>query len=255
MSFLLPAFMTRDPKPYPDEVAEPWDEDGTKFKPRLYLRANTWKCDLPFPEAPSFPEAPCGTPARLATEFLPSPCGTMGYVNARLPRHGYLPLAQGARRGHCWFDGPVVTPTLWKVRGGRFDAVWMGVTPMEILTQRRGIRLATGTCVVGGLGLGWFLKKIHAKPAVRKIVVVEESAGLLEWFGTAMCAALPKVTDVICGDVREQYGRHGAEARYLIDIWLGYGSAPGRAEMDARKAGCKIWCWGEYADRMQRIRW
>jgi hypothetical protein len=231
--------------PHRLDVPEPWDEDRTKFKPRLYLRADTWAPPPIHPAAPlNLP--PPGSSRPDPKVFLPSPDGTMGLLRTVLRKHQWLRLGQGARRGWACFDGNVEIPCLWKVRGGRYDDVWMSYTPMEIMTQRKGVMLAKGTVVIGGLGLGWLLRKVHAKPSVRRVVVVEQSAALLDWYGRDLCAGLPKVSDVICGDVREHYGKHG-DARYLIDIWESYGDAPGKAELDARKAGCRIWCWGEYS--------
>lgn len=225
-----------------------WDEDRTKFGPRVFLRASTWE---PYTV---FPDAPTSDLVKGERNFIASPNGTMGYTHTIWPKGKPLRLAAGEKRGDVYCDGDVIVPALWMLKGGKYDKVWMSYTPMECMTQRKGILLATGTVVLGGLGMGWLLTKIHAKKSVKRIIVVEKDRGLLDWFGTKLCEGLPKVTDVICDDVRNHYGAHGDNARHLIDIWPGYGDAPQRPEEDARNRGLKVWCWGEYALRMQRVR-
>jgi hypothetical protein len=225
-------------------VAEPWDEGRTKFARTTVLRAETWTPPLVFPDDPIR-----GMPTQLmrSRKWRVSPDGRMAYANTVLPAGEWLRNAQGARRGWVCFTADVTVPVLYKLdASGGFDCVWMSYTPLEVLTARRGVSLAKGTVVVGGYGLGWFLRKVHDKPSVKRVIVVEQSASLLDWYAREACRSLPKVSDVICGDVRAEYGRHGKEARYLVDIWETYGAAPGRAELDARKAGCRVWCWGEY---------
>ena len=58
------------------------------------------------------------------------------------------------------------------------------MTPAEMLTQRSGVQAAEGTVVLGGLGLGWLLRKVCEKPSVERVIVVEKSQELLDWYGT-----------------------------------------------------------------------
>src|SRR4051794_19785126 len=111
----------------------------------------------------------------------------------------------------------------------------MSFTPMEVITQRPGIRRAHGTMLVGGLGLGWFLRKVHDRPEVERVILVESCRELLDWYGDELCGRLPKVTDVICGDVFDQIGRFGPKAKHLLDIWKGYGECL----LDERFLRCK----------------
>jgi hypothetical protein len=60
----------------------------------------------------------------------------------------------------------------------RRGAVWMSLTPNEMLSQRSGIQKASGKVLIGGLGLGWFLRKVCAKPMVEEVIVVEKSRGV-----------------------------------------------------------------------------
>ena len=53
--------------------------------------------------------------------------------------------------------------------------VWMSLTPNEMISQRDGIEAAKGTVVIGGLGLGWFLRKVCEKESVDRVIVVDSS--------------------------------------------------------------------------------
>ena len=100
--------------------------------------------------------------------------------------------------------------------------------------------------VVGGLGLGWFLKKVHDKPEVDRIILVEYSRELLDWYGHDFCRGLPKVTDVICGDVYDQIGRFGTKVKHLLDIWKHYGECLRDEQfLHCRRLYKHVWGWGQ----------
>lgn len=122
----------------------------------------------------------------------------------------------------------------------------MSMTPMEMLTQRSGVQAAQGTVVIGGLGLGWLLRKVCEKPSVEHVVVVEKSQELLDWYGTGLCRRYAKVSDVICDDVYNQIGKHGHDVKYLLDIWSLYGDARRDRRFRAlkRKFKKRLWGWG-----------
>jgi spermidine synthase len=77
----------------------------------------------------------------------------------------------------------------------------MSLTPTEVMTQRGGVRAARGAVLIGGLGLGWLLRKVCETPEVEKVIVVEISREVLEWYGYGPCARYHKVAEVICDDV------------------------------------------------------
>ena len=123
--------------------------------------------------------------------------------------------------------------------------VWMSLTPGEMITQRSGVAKATGKVVVGGLGLGWFLRKVCDKESVEEVVVVEKSQELLDWYGYDLCKRFPKVKDVVSNDIYREIGRHG-ESQYLLDIWPIYdGARQDKRLRAARKTlGNRLWAWG-----------
>ena len=128
----------------------------------------------------------------------------------------------------------------------KWGAVWMSITPAEMLTQRSGVQAAEGTVVLGGLGLGWLLRKVCEKPSVERVIVVEKSRELLDWYGTALCKRYGKVSDVICDDVYNQIGKHGAKVKYLLDIWLRFGQSrrDSRFKTLKRRLKKRLWGWG-----------
>jgi hypothetical protein len=115
-----------------------------------------------------------------------------------------------------------------------------------MLTQRSGVRAAEGTVVLGGLGLGWLLRKVCEKPSVERVIFVEKSRELLDWYGTDLCKRYRKVSDVIYDGVFNQIGKHGARARYLLDIWLRFDQARRDSRFKAlkRKLKKRLWGWG-----------
>jgi len=222
------------------QVAEPWDEDRTRFKPELVLQGKTYRTTPLFDIAP-YPADPQDTPAE---RLLRSPGGEFAYMNRLWQRGQGIPLLQNRRTGVVCWDQDVVIPVL--LDGGTL-AVWMSITPMEVFTLREGISMAKGTVIIGGLGMGYLLRKVCAKTTVERVIVVEQSRELLEWFGHRLCADQPKVTDVICGDAYDQLGQFGDQARYLFDIWPTYGDAAEDSRFQAAKQQYKgVWGWGDY---------
>lgn len=222
------------------KMAEPWNEDFTKFKPVLVIQGQTYAPKSLFDVA-AYPADPDSTPEE---HLIRSPRGEFAYMNRLWKRGQAIPLLQNRREGIVYWDQDVVIPVLLD---GNSLAVWMSLTPMEVLTLREGISLAKGTVVIGGLGMGYLLRKVCAKPNVQRVIVVEQSRELLDWFGDRICAEQPKVTDVICGDAYEQLGRFDPETRYLFDIWPVYGDAADDSKFrEAKLKHRHLWGWGDY---------
>lgn len=223
-----------------DEVAVPWNEDKTRFQEVLILQGETYQPSLLF-DVPPINAAPNRTPDN---HIVYSPNRRFGYMNRLLRRGRGLPVYQNHREGIVLWSTDVVIPVLFD---GLTRDVWMSLTPMEILSEREGLSLAKGTVLIGGLGLGHFLQKVCAKQTVERVILVEQSQELLDWYGTRLCREQPKVTDVICGDVYEVLPKFGPETRCLLDIWPQYGDAAADARFQAEKQRFKhLWGWGDY---------
>jgi hypothetical protein len=195
-------------------------------------------------------------------QYVISPEGNFAYCNRILPAGEPLRL-YGKQEGKVVWNGDVVIPTLIDTNRyahtgerfapdmpsyerARFGAVWMSLTPMEMMTQRSGVKMAKGTVVIGGLGLGWLLRKVCEKPEVERVAVVEKCQELLDWYGYRMCGQFGKVAYVVCDDIYNQIGRHGAWARYLLDIWPTYACASkdDRLVPVRRRLKRLLWAWG-----------
>jgi hypothetical protein len=237
---------------------EIWDEDKTPFRAMLRLDAASYRPNPLFDIAAVLPDEPV---------FLVSPQGSFAYQNRLLPKGQTLRVWR--KNGRVYHEGRVVwngdvafpslidlninarteqrfttnTPVDERVSWG---SVWMSLTPMEMLTQRGGIQFATKTVVLGGLGLGWLLRKVCEKAEVERVVVVERSRELLDWYGLQLCRRYAKVVDVICDDIYNQMDKHGPTARYVLDIWMRYGGAANDHRLTSlrRKMKRRIWAWG-----------
>ena len=186
---------------------EHWDEDKTPFRSDLFLDASTYRVDSLFDVPPA--QATC-----LSENYLVSPGENFAYQERILLQTKKLRLHPN---GVVHWNGDIVIPALLDIKldsgtrrafpgttteGERvkWGMVWMSMTPMEMLTQRSGVQAAQGTVVIAGLGMGWLLRKVSEKPSVERVIVVEKSRDLLDWFGTALCQRYSKVSDVICDD-------------------------------------------------------
>lgn len=235
--------------------AEHWDEDTTPFRPILYLHASSYQVERLFP-------VPTARPERGNTDYVLSPRKNFAYRNVLHQDNQIMPLNVNGRKGFAFWTGDVLIPALIDMNieaedGSRFfdfvpeqarsvsGATWMSLTPNEMLTQRSGVQKAEGTVVVGGLGLGWFLRKLCKKESVEKVILVEKSQELLDWYGHDLCKRYGKVTEIVCDDVYNQIGKHGS-AKYLLDIWPIYQGArqDSRYRTAKRKLGKRLWAWG-----------
>jgi hypothetical protein len=160
-----------------------------------------------------------------------------------------------------FFDAPVEMPVLFEQMGPEDDfrqRVWMGLTPMEMITQKKGIDMARGRCVVGGLGLGWFLKEIAAKPEVTEIVVVDLNPQLFGWIMPKLREKFPSVeAKVKCvegnvyaymdDDLRQRGPKD--DTVYLLDIWPRFGDADYDRDyvQFEHVLNDRIWGWGRGA--------
>lgn len=231
-----------------------WDEDATQATEHLRLDARTFKT-RPIFNVPAAKLEQIADPNR----YIVSPSETFAYQNRVL--HGGSPLKIHGH-GDVRFNDDVVIPLLIDLHrdksgdcfsdttevGSRvfFGNVWMSLTPNEIISQRRGIELAKGTVVVGGLGLGWFVRKVCEKSNVEQVIVIDQSQELLDWCGYKVCSEHPKVSNVICDDIYNQIGKHGDKAVYLLDIWPIQEGVNCDSQFKRHKSrlGDRLWGWG-----------
>ena len=230
--------------------AIPWNEQTVKYERELCIQGETFTPTRLFDCQPYTPKHD-----KDDTHKVISPDGHFSYANMLLPRGTPLELWQGKRQdGKVWFTTDIVIPSLqFGPKTAKRGQAWMSYTPAEVLSQRQGVRLAKGKVVIGGLGMGYFLRQVAAKKSVTEIVVVELRQDLLDWFGNRLVdevrqASGKKIT-VICGDAKEHVGQHGADTRYLYDIW---DSFPTYVSPEWEKLAGSVehfWGWGWIRDR------
>lgn len=232
--------------------AEAWTPK-TAFKKRLTLKADSWPSWKLFDVEPT-KHNNVNLEQRPEGKFKVSPSGQFLFCEKILPKAGRIALLQGSRRGDVMFDGPVAIPALHERTPNGLnwrEDPWMSLTPMEVMTQRPGTRLARGHVVVAGLGLGWGLVEAFKKRTVTKVTLVERSQELVDWIMPALAPklrGLGKDFDTIVGDAYNVLADFKADVA-LIDIFRGYGSNEFRARGDG---GVQIrprnidtvWCWG-----------
>lgn len=150
-------------------------------------------------------------------------------------------------RGMAYFTGPVRVPALYD----RMQRVWMSLTPMEILTQRPGLRKARGRVLVGGCGLGWFARRCLEKPGVTSVTIVDRDNDVLDYFGRKLlpvALGLQKKLTLVCADAYEQ--AHAPYDSYLFDIWEGHGQAVhDRQFQSLKRTRPNVWGWGDSRSR------
>lgn len=229
-----------------------WDDAGTEWEPELYVKASSWNAKRLFPAVPvqGVPDDPMD-PSRVVR--CPGEGRQFCYVNSELPESVSLAVdVTPEKSGRVFFDSAVVMPVLYERHADGRQTTWMGLTPMEILTQRPGVALARGRVVVGGLGLGWFLDQVCRKPGVTEVVVVDVEPRLIDWLRPAIEAAYPavaaKVTAWVADDVYvhmlDEHDRWG-DTTYLLDIWPTYGAADKTFDVFKARLGPRLWGWGQ----------
>jgi len=241
-----------------DKYAQPWNEDKVKFDYALLIDGKTYDTS----EYQLFDTKPIKHDVSiLKTEHAVwSPDRKFVYINRIYPAAEKLSTAQGHNRGYAAFSTPVVIPVLMESNENatcnKDLKVWMSITPLEILTGRQGIRRSKGTVLMGGLGMGWLLWKVARKKSVKKIIVVEKSEDLLNWYGNDLCKRVSDATgtpiEVICDDVLSHIGKHGDDVRHVVDIWPTYPNEIDYLPREWREAINSVqyfWGWGVIASK------
>lgn len=267
-----------------------WTDD-LKWQPHLTIQASTWPIYDLFPEVEVLPkdfgtyQVEALVQGKLGPEYEKyvsrSASGRFIYLKRILPRGMTLSNSQGQKEGSVMFDDDVVIPAIWERRAhlgddgkelrdeqgnvlwrNRDPVLWMSHTPFECMTLREGVKVSKGHTVVGGLGLGWQLLKIAARPKVTKVTVIDLNQDLVDWVMPRLAPHLSEgKVEVKIGDAYRILPTLTADVA-VIDIWPHYGDIG----MDlARMHGCstgieKFWGWGygwkgqEYATWMHNYR-
>lgn len=100
---------------------------------------------------------------------------------------------------------------------------WMEVIPHEINTMRKPIESAKGKVLLYGLGLGYALFMISAKPEVNSIIVIEKNPALIEGFKEKLLPLFPNKGKITIGEGDAlEYAKAHRDRDYdflFADIW------------------------------------
>jgi hypothetical protein len=239
-------------------AAEHWQEASTPFRKTLVLHGETYHVESLFDTQPMQHDVAFVAHDDPRARFSPS--RRFCYLRRTLPAGFRLPIAAADKRGHVSWTTDVAIPVLAAAEPKDNQVVdlnlytWMSLTPMEFITLREGISLATGDVMIGGLGLGWFLARVCAKESVGLVRIVELQQELIDWLRPAIELAYPAVltkqVEWLAGSAWDHIDCFGPETRNLIDIWPDYGGAianPMVQEVRRTRAPKYFWCWGEDA--------
>jgi hypothetical protein len=238
----------------------PWSP-AAKWKPQLEFQGHTYRV-LELFQGIEPSDAPVD--GLENGQYVDSPGGTFRYCVRLHPRGQPLLTWWGPQVGTVLFDSDVIIPALYEARapddppGGAWKTTpWMSLTPAELLTLRPGTRMARGKVVIAGLGLGHQLIEVSRKLQVKRIVLVEINAELVDWLLPVIRRHVRKPLEVIIGNAYQVIPPLRADVA-LIDIFPGYGDGFRRvAELASRTPGIKtFWGWGvsEMSGHRQRER-
>jgi hypothetical protein len=246
-------------------IAIPWDE-SVKFTPRLMVEHTSyldWQRSI-------LPQIETMTPGRWNDEETTKiPIGedkvfylrTFPYMSLQ-PRYE-LPFgfptflltdkdfvmkrtslklhAGGGKKGNVWFTDDVVIPIL--AQGRNMEKVWMSLTPMEIMTQRVGVGRARGNVLIGGLGMGWFARRVLDRSKVKHVTIAELDPHVLDFFGGPIKDKYGDRVELVNANVYD-LDPHAYDS-YLLDIWPAVNDVGYDRKFQAIKATHKnAWGWG-----------
>lgn len=125
--------------------------------------------------------------------------------------------------------------------------LWMSLTPMEVYTQRSGVRRAKGRVLICGLGMGWMARRVLDREKVTSVTIVERDEHVLNYFGGLLVNDFGSKVRLIHGDAYEIGNPGHPEYNYdmaLWDIW----ESPDGHKYDETYKGYRFkaptWHWG-----------
>lgn len=178
----------------------------------------------------------------LKRQYIQTPTlfGMMGRprkVTARLNTLG------GGKQGSVEFTDDVSLPCLHNKSGPI-----MSMTPLEVFTLRPGFKKARGKCLVGGLGLGYFARRILERESVEAVTVIEKDPHVAQFFGDPILAKHKNVK-IVVDDVWE-FIRNCDISQFdsiLLDVWQDAGdSFEDKNLMEVQRKHDRVWAWAEY---------
>lgn len=162
------------------------------------------KQDLPWLD--SLPEGSPESPPEKAIRL-----GQFKLFNAKFPRfsmrsrffadppkltRNWLDMRYRSKTFNVSFSDDVMFPLLQD----QHLQAWMSITPNELMTQKGQINRTRGVTVVAGMGLGWFVAQALKRDKVKKVIVVDNDANVLNFIGEKLQKQYDKPLELVHAD-------------------------------------------------------
>ena len=157
-----------------------------------------------------------------------------------------------------WSDPQLVRDVPILLRGAES---WMSLTPLEIESEEIGIFAAQGHVLIYGLGMGWAMTAVAARPEVTSVTVVERDGEILALHDELDLPA--QLDEAARGKIRIVQGdafdyRPEAPVDLLFpDIWLPLVGDDRFGEvrrMQANVGARSVYCWGQEMELARHAR-
>jgi len=100
------------------------------------------------------------------------------------------------------------------------DGIWMTDVPAEQASAHNALRKCKGRVLVGGLGLGYFAKKIQEKNNVTSVIIIEISKDVINLVWKHL--KLDKRFIIVCMDIKKYLKAYTSNRRFdwvYLDVW------------------------------------
>lgn len=251
-------------KEFERQIAEPWSEKIKWGKTLMidHVSYLAWVKEV-FPQLDSFTpgywDDPKTTKVAIGDKILVARkypymvkkhryagCGVPFFLIGNRPedyvmRRAGLDTFYGARkRGKAYFTDEVIIPALVEANG---SDCWMSMTPNEVISQRGGVKKGRGTVLVGGMGMGWFARRVLERKKVTHVTVCDIDKAVLDYFGKPLKEEFGDKLTLVHGDIYDQDAFKFDS--YLSDIWPSVNDSPDDRKFQAIKASHpNAWGWG-----------
>ena len=144
----------------------------------------------------------------------------MGPKPTMVQRRSTLDTFSGVSRGKVMFSTDVRFPVLGEYSYGEWTP-WMSLAPMEVLSQRYGVKRSKGNVLVGGLGMGWLTMRVLDRKKVKNVLVIEKDKDIAKTFGPWLKKKYKGRLKIITGDFWENLDSRDPKEfdSILVDIW------------------------------------
>jgi hypothetical protein len=143
------------------------------------------------------------------------------------------------KRGKAFFTDEIGIPVLANHKGDP----WMSLTPMEIMSQRVGVKRARGNVLVGGCGMGWFARRCLERSKVKHLTICDIDNDVLQYFGGQIKKEYGDRVTLIHSDIYKLDPMDYDS--YLSDIWEGMNDMPyDRKFKEIKEYHPNAWGWG-----------